>query len=365
MREELLYNIAVTMIPNIGPVLTKNLISHCGSAKAVFSESSQTLSKIPGIGEIKAEQVVNSDVLNRAEKELSFVEKKGIQALFYTDEKFPRRLRHHDGCPALIYYYGNADLNPIRTVGIVGTRKPTEQGKITAEKLTANLKEYNATVVSGLAFGVDAIAHKKSLENDMITLGIVAHGLDKVYPPEHRELAGKMVEHGGLITEFSSGTKPDKVNFPMRNRIIAGICDAIIVVESKEKGGSIITCEFANEYNKDVFAIPGKPSDECSRGCNALIKQNKAHLIEEIDDMAAIMRWEKKDKPKSIQTCLFIDMTYEETGIVDIIRNSKEMSLDSLSYHLKMTTSELAPLLLNLEFKGIIRSLPGKIYILA
>jgi DNA processing protein len=364
-QSELLYNIGITMIPNIGPISARNLIAHCGNSEAVFHEKVDALAKIPGIGTITAEQIVSADVFKKAEAEINFIEKNQITALFYLDEKFPRRLKHYDSCPILIYFKGNSDLNPLRSVGIVGTRRPTELGKIVTEKITEGLLPYGPSIISGLAFGIDGIAHRKSLECGLNTVGILGHGLDKVYPPEHRDLARKMIEgNGGLITEFCHGTKPDKVNFPMRNRIIAALCDAVIIIESKESGGSIITCEFANDFNKDVFAVPGKPSDEYSRGCNAMIKQNKAHLIEDADDLAAIMRWEKKEKSNSIQTSLFIDLSYEEQNVVDIIRIHKQVALDSLNYLLKMTTSELAPLLLGLEFKGVIRSLPGKMYIL-
>lgn len=363
--QELIYKIGITMIPDIGPIIAKTLISHCGSPEAVFSESVSTLSKIPGIGKIKADKIASAEIFNKAENEIKFLEKTNTTPLYYLDERFPRRLRHHDSCPLIIYYRGNADLNPLRTVGIVGTRRPTEQGKVITEKIAEGLQEYTPTIISGLAFGVDGITHRKCVEKNITTIAVLGHGLDKLYPPEHRELAHKILENGGLLTEFCSGTKPDKVNFPMRNRIIAGLSDAVVVIESKESGGSIITSEFANDYNKDVFAVPGKPSDEFSRGCNALIKQNKAHLLEGVEDLANIMRWEKKETSIAVQTSLFVDLSYEEQGIVDMIRNYKEIAVDSLSYHLKMTSSELAPMLLNLEFKGIIRSLPGKMYILS
>ena len=364
MKNDMLYKIALTFVPNIGPVLAKNLISYCGSVEAIFKENKKALSKIPGIGESRAKDILEAQVFGRAEHEMSFILKNDVQVLFFLDEKYPKRMKNFDYSPILLYYKGNQDLNHNRTVALVGTRKPTEHGKRITEILVENLKPYNVQIISGLAYGVDGITHKKAVAQNIPNIGVMGNGLDIIYPSDHKDLVKKMINNGGILTEFASGTKPDKNNFPMRNRIIAAMSDAVIVVESKASGGSIITAEFANEYNKDVFAIPGRYNDETSAGCNSLIKRNKAHLIENIDDLLYIMRWDDLDKKKSVQTSLFIDLEPEEQKIVDILREKKEMSIDEMTYALNIPTSTLAAQLLTLEFKGVLRSLPGKIYML-
>lgn len=362
---ETLYRIALTMVPNIGPVLSKNLIGYCGSAEAVFREKKSALSKIPGIGTLKAREINASVVLPRAEEELRFVEQNQVEVLFFLDDNYPRRLRHFDYSPLILYYRGNQDLNPHRTVGIVGTRTPSAHGRMLTEKLVDDLTDYGVVIVSGLAYGVDGCAHKKSIEVGLATLGVMGNGHDVIYPAAHKELAKKMLKNGGLLTEFCSQTRPDKVNFPMRNRIIAALADALVVIESKTSGGSIITAEFANEYNKDVFAIPGRPGDEWSGGCNALIKKNKAHLMEDLSDLLYIMRWDDIDHKKSVQTSLFIELDVEQQTIVDFIRMRKECGIEELIYGLNLPSSTLASQLLALEFKGVVRPLPGKRYILS
>ena len=362
---ETLYRIALTMVPNIGPVLSKNLLGYCGSAEAVFKEKKPALSKIPGIGASKAADIVKSKVLHRAEEELVFIEKNKIQILFFLDDNYPRRLRHFDYSPLLLYYKGSQPLNPHRTVGIVGTRSPSVQGKMITEKIVEDLAELGVVIISGLAYGIDGCAHKKSVEKEIPTIGVMGNGHDIIYPATHKELAKKMIKNGGLLTEFCSQTRPDKVNFPMRNRIIAALSDALIVVESKTSGGSIITAEFANEYNKDVFAIPGRPGDEWSGGCNALIKKHKAHLMEDVNDLLYIMRWDDIDRKKTVQTSMFIELDPEQEAIVDFIRMRKETGIEELIYGLNLPSSILASQLLALEFKGVVRALPGKRYILA
>ncbi|MBC7884026.1 MAG: DNA-protecting protein DprA, partial [Saprospiraceae bacterium] len=239
-----------------------------------------------------------------------------------------------------------------------------EYGKIMCDRIIEGLLSYNVLLVSGLAFGVDAAAHRKCVESGIPTVGILGHGLDIIYPTEHKALSKKMIENGGLLTEFPSETKPDRENFPMRNRIIASISDVVVVIESKRKGGSIITAEFANEYNKDVFAVPGSVTDELSEGCNKLIKQNKAHLIESAADISYIMRWEEIDAGKVIQKQLFVELDEIETIMIGYIRDNKEISIDALTYKMGMTPSDVSSLLLTLEFKGLVKTLPGKKYML-
>ncbi len=362
--DELLYKIAMTRIPSVGAVTAKTLISYCGSVEAVFSAKKRELLKIPGIGERIANNILQRDYLAEAEKELHFIEKNEVRPIFYLDDDYPERLRHYHDSPIMLYYRGTADLNTDRTVGIVGTRNPTPQGVAICEEIVEGLKPYKTIIISGLAYGIDVAAHRKCIESGIPTLGILGHGFATIYPPSHRSIAEKMMENGGLITEYPSDTKPDKENFPMRNRIIAGLCDALIVVETASKGGSMITAQMANEYNKDVFAVPGRVKDKLSQGCNQLIKTHKALLLENADDIAYILRWEELDNRRQIQQQLFVELTDAEKIIVNLLNQISEASIDKLIVATNITGSEMASLLLSLEFKGIVKSLPGKRYAL-
>ncbi len=255
--KELPYQIALTLLPNIGDVLAKSLVSYCGSASEVFKTKDKLLQKIPGIGEQIAKQIVKSKhVITRAEEEAEFIEKYKIEALFFTDEKYPGRLKYCNDGPVMLYYKGSADLNKEKIVAVVGTRTPDEYGKEITRQFIKDLKGSDVLVVSGLAYGIDIQAHKTALENELETVGVVSHGLDRVYPGAHAAVAKKMLKQGGMLTDFMSGTNPDAVNFPKRNRIVAGMCDALVVVLSKREGGSLISATIANSYNKDVFAFP-------------------------------------------------------------------------------------------------------------
>jgi DNA processing protein len=365
MHHDLLYQIGLSKTIHIGPVLSKTLIAYCGSAKAVFDSKISELAKIPGIG-LTTSGLIKKDILKDAEQEIESCIKRDIQILSFLDEAYPSRLKHINSNPIVLYKLGKGSLNPHRSISIVGTRTPTVNGRIHTEKIVEDLAPMNATVVSGFAYGVDSVCHKKCVEHNIPTIAVLGNGLDKIYPSENRELFYKILEneYSCLLTEFPLGTGPDKPNFPMRNRIIAAISDATIVVESKIKGGSMITAEFANEFNKDVFAIPGRPSDNYSSGCNALIKKHKAHLFENIKDLIYIMRWDVLNKKKAIQTSLFVNLEEEEKPLYDLLKTEKELSIDQLCYKLGLPASEVATLLLTMEFKGLLRSLPGKMYCL-
>lgn len=352
------------MVPDVGPVNAKMLISYCGSAEAVLSSTKKQLLKIPGIGPKTVEKIQNADPLERAQEQIDFLEKNGGKAVHFHSDQYPQRLKHYENSPLVLYYKGEMNLNHPRTVGIVGTRKPTEWGKINCEKLVEGLKDYGVQIISGLAFGIDSCAHRAAVDHDIETIGVTAHGLDRLYPAQNADLARKMIQKGGVLCEYPTGTNPDRENFPMRNRIIASMSDAIVVVESNRKGGSIITAEFANSYNKDVFAIPGRVTDPVSEGCNKLIKQHKANLLESAADISYIMRWDEIDKQRVVQKALFIDYTPQEQLLVDILKTKDAVTVDELNYALKMPPSELAAMLLTLEFKGALRSLPGKKYML-
>ena len=366
MDKNLLHNIALTLVSDVGPVMAKLLISYCGSAEAVFRASKKELYRIPQVGTKIINGIQNNkEAFTKAEAQLAYLERIDGKAITFHSNEYPRRLKHFDSSPLVIYCRGSMNLNHPRTVAIIGTRMPTEQGKINCERLVEGLKPYDVQIISGLAFGIDTCAHSQAVKEGIETIGVMGHGLDRLYPSANKKLAARMIIHGGLVTEFPTETKPDRENFPMRNRIIASMSDVVVVVESKKKGGSIITSEFANAYNKDVFAIPGRVTDQNSEGCNRLIKQHKAHLLESADDIGYIMRWDEFDKKKSIQKSLFIEYDDEEKRIVDVIKEANEITIDGLNAKVGMTPSSLAAMLLNLEFKGAIRSLPGKKYILS
>lgn len=365
MSNDLLYKMAVTRIPKVGGVLAKNLISYCGGAAEVFKANKRELLKVPGIGRVIANNILTQQVLHEAEAELEWIEKHDIQPIFYLDEAYPKRMRVYGEAPLMMYYKGNADLNAARIVSIVGTRKPTERGKAACEDIVEGLKNYDVLVISGLAYGIDVTAHRKCLEMDIPTIGILGHGLDQIYPAQHRQIGLEMCNNGGLLTEFSYKVGPNREHFPMRNRIIAGMSDALIVVESAQGGGSIISAELGNKYNKSVFAVPGRRTDEQSKGCNHLIKTNKAHLLESVEDLAYIMEWIEEGAPKpAVQQQLFVDLAPEEQRIVDILKSADEVDIDTITYQAGMYPAQVSSLLLNLEFKGLLKSLPGKRYML-
>ena len=362
MSDELLYQVGLTLIPLVGDVNGKRLLAYCGSPEAVFKEKRATLEKIPGIGQVIINSIVNHKVFNRAEKEIEFIEKNEITPLFFTNPEYPTRLINCDDGPLLLYYKGTANLNQQRVVAIVGTRRATNYGRKKCEEFVDYLKNKDVLIISGLAYGIDSCAHRRSVTNQMKTIGILGHGLDRLYPAQNRKLADKMLENGGLLTEFKSETNPDRENFPKRNRIVAGMCDAAIVVESGRKGGALITAEIANSYHRDVFAIPGRTDDEMSEGCNLLIKTNRAALAETGKDIAYIMGWDDKPVRKKEQAQLFVQLSVEEQNILEIIRDAKEIGIDQLVLTCGLPTSKVAAALLNLEFEGIIKSLPGKQY---
>lgn len=360
---KLSYQIALTLISGIGDVLAKNLISYCGSAEAVFKTPKQTLLKIPGIGRATALAIAESrDLLKRAEQEEVFIEKYKIKPLFFTDAAYPKRLKNCTDAPIMLYYKGNVDLNAIRVVNIVGTRKVTEYGKLVCMQLVEQLKVYHPVVISGLAYGVDVHAHRECLKQDVPTVAVLGHGLDRIYPAAHRSVAEKMVQNGGLLSDFVSGTNPDRENFPKRNRIIAGLADATIVVEAAETGGAIITAVIANSYNRDVFAIPGRVNDTYSSGCNHLIKTNRAALVSSGADIAYSLGWDIGDQKKGVQRQLLVELTTEEQVIVDLLQTHSSLAIDELMLRSTMNLSILAGVLLNLELKGVVLSLPGKMY---
>jgi DNA processing protein len=358
---ELLYRVALTKIPKVGAITAKNLISHCGSAEDVFKASKKELLLIPNIGPSVADNILKQDVLKWAEKELLFIEKNDIKVLCYSDKDYPERLKTIYDSPALLYYKGNADLNHGRTLGIVGTRKPSTYAARVCEDITEGLKEYNPLIISGLAYGVDITAHRRCLDVNIPTVGVMGHGLQRMYPNEHREAAREMVENGGLLTEYPSDQDPDREHFPMRNRIIAGLSDVLIVIETGMHGGSMISANVALDYGRELCAVPGRAGDKNAAGCNNLIRQHKATLIESAEDIATLMLWRNLDETKVVQSQMFVQLTDNQQLIVNVMQQSEGgVTIDTLAYQTKLTQSVTASLLLELEFKGVVRALPGK-----
>ena len=365
LTNELLYQLALTEVPNIGCVHAKILAQEFGSAEKIFKAKQQLLEKIEGIGEVRAKAIKAFNNFSKAEDEIKFIEKYKIIPLFLTDKNYPQRLLNCYDSPTLLFYKGDADLNASKVVAIIGTRNHTEYGKQQTEKLVKELSSQNILVVSGMAFGIDAIAHKTAFKNNLATVGVLGHGLDQIYPPEHSTLAKDMLKHGGgLLTEFRSNTKPDKHNFPTRNRIVAGMSDATVVIETGEKGGSMITAELANGYNKDVFALPGRVNDHKSTGCNFLIRNNKAMLLTDAEELIEVMGWEEKSQRSGArsQKELFIELSKDEKIIVDILKEKDLVHVDELNFKSGLSSSSMAVAILNLELQGVVATLPGKLY---
>ena len=359
------YQIALTLVPGVGSILIRQLISYCGSAANVFHAPLARLLKVPGIGEVTARAILKPDVLAQAERVSQRVEKMGATALFYTDKAFPARLKTLYDAPALLYFHGSGNLNAPRTIGLVGTRQATGYGRRITTEIVEALVPYGVHVISGLAYGIDIAAHRASLVNSLPTIGVMASGLDVIYPNVHQKTAGEMLMLGGLLTESPPGTKPDAHLFPARNRIIAGLSDAVVVVEAAAKGGALITAEYANNYHRDVFAVPGQLNQAFSAGCNKLIRENKAQIYTSPKDLIETLNWDAPaDQPtrKTQAPPLPVDVTEEESQVLSLLRHATDLHIDDLSWQSQIPMGRLASLLLSLEFRGFVRSLPGKKY---
>ena len=359
----LFHQIALSCLPGIGSVLARNLLSYFGNEEEVFKAKSQHLVKVPGIGPKTLELLLNHEVFKFAEVELKFIDKYKIKPLFLTDLDYPKRLRNCTDAPVMLYFKGNADLNKSKIISVVGTRNATDYGREICKNLIANLQVYDPLIVSGLAYGIDGAAHKESLKLEIPTIGVLAHGLDRIYPAQHRNMAEKMLDCGGLLTEFMSGTIPITQNFPTRNRIIAGLSDVTIVIEASIKGGALITAELANSYNRDVFAFPGRINDEFSLGCNHLIKTHRANLITKVEDIEYIMGWNRDiEVPAKPQLSLPLNLSADEQIIANVLSSKGSVAIDELSFLTGLQQSRLAVTILGMEMKGNIISLPGKVY---
>jgi DNA processing protein len=360
------YKIGMDLIPGIGSVLAKKIIEFTGSPEEVFRCRESLLRTIPGIGKTLAGNIASQQILSKAEREIDFITRYKIKTLYYLDDDYPDRLKQCSDSPVIIYIKGNADLNHPKILSIVGTRNATSYGLDFCRNLIEELasKGHDPLIVSGLAYGIDICAHKAALDNKLQTIACLAHGLSTIYPPAHRNIAGKIAEQGALVTDFISSILPERGNFIKRNRIIAGLSDATIVIESSNKGGALITADLANSYNRDVFALPGRVTDRRSQGCNNLIKINKAALIEKAKDIEYILGWTTRENsltdsnPPGME-----EMDDDEKAIIRLLLDgNREMSADNISADTGFGAGKTSFILLNLEFKGHVISLPGKVY---
>jgi len=355
------YQIALTLLKGIGPKKAKLLLSKLDSIESIFNDSYSKISGLTGMGINLLKQMDRKDALAKSISYQDYFTKNGIQTHFYTEKNYPRRLKQCADAPLLLFSKGNMDFNASKLVSVVGTRNASEYGKSICEELINGFVGKDIVVISGMAYGIDICVDQLCVKHHIPTIGVLGHGLDRIYPSIHKGTANKMMLNGGLLTEFLPGTNPDRENFPMRNRIVAGMSDATIVVESKDSGGSLITAELANDYSRDVFAYPGNVGQIYSKGCNALIAKQKAHLITNSADFLELMHWEEESKT-TVQTQLFIDLTPEELSIINLFKTESELNIDVISMKSNLPISKTNVLMFNLELSGIVKSLPGKMY---
>lgn len=367
MNLEIVYRIALIQLPGIGDLYAKLLTEYFKSAQYLFNASRKELSEIPGVGNVLlstlCSNLLKKKALERAKHEIEFAEKHGISIWSYDDKNYPAKLKECNDGPFIVYYKGAPVLNTTKIVSIVGTRRATAYGQDLTRKIVQEFQNQQILVVSGLAYGIDSFAHKFSLEYGIPTVGVLAHGLDKIYPQKNREIAKNMLKNGGLLSEFMIGTNPERENFPKRNRIVAGISDATLLIEAANKGGALITANIANSYGRDVFAAPGRTIDTYSKGCNALIKSNKAALIESGKDVLSAMNWiQTTQREKTTQTDLFHQFTDEEKRIIEIIQIKGVSSKEQIAIRLNTSVRKISCLLFNLELNGAIKAIPGNSY---
>ena len=361
-ENELLHLLALQKIDGVGDIMAKKLLQHCGSAEAIFSSKSTQLASIDGVGKILLQNLKNKAVLQQAETELRFIQKNDINVTYFKDENYPDRLKHCVDGPTLLFTSGNINLKKRHIISIVGTRQITPYGIDFCKNLIAQLAPLNPIIVSGFAYGVDIVAHQAAMENNLQTIGILAHGLNQIYPKTHKKYMAKMEQNGGFMTEFWSDSNPEKENFVKRNRIVAGISEATIVIESADKGGSLITANLANDYNRDVFAVPGRITDKYSQGCNNLIKTQRAHLLSSAADILYILNWDMDKKEKTIQKQLFIDLEPVEQKVFDFLQKNGKEQMDIIALICELPIFKVSSILLNMELKGVVRPLPGKLF---
>ena len=365
MSEVLLkHKIALGLIPRIGDVNARKLVAHFGSVEAVFMESYRNMIKIPGIGPGLAQYICNRSYLDAAGKEAEYIEKNNIRTYFYLDNDYPFRLKQCDDSPVVFYFRGNCSLDSPKMLSIVGTRNATGRGKELCNDIIGELgrDHPDLVIVSGLAYGIDIAAHKAALAHNLATIGVLGHGFRTMYPSVHTSTANAMIKNGGLLSDFLSDALPERNNFLKRNRIIAGLSDATLVIESGIKGGALITADIAGSYNRDVFAVPGRPDDQFSAGCNDLIRNNKASLVECAGDIEFALNWKTEKSKLPVQTMLFSELNEKEKAVFELISKEGELPIDIICRSMGMPVYKLSSLLLQMEFKGVLKCYPGNIY---
>ena len=366
--DTVLCQIALTRIPQVGLVTARNLVAWCGGPEGIFSAKKAELLKIPGVGPGIVEAITSAETLHAAEQELRFMEQNGIESLFFTDATFPSRLKQRRDAPVMLFFKGSDHslLDAPRMVAIVGTRQMSDYGRAMTEALVDGLAAHQVVIVSGLAYGIDITAHRRATAMGVPNIGVLGHGLGSIYPAAHKNVAMRMIENGGLLTEYLHRDGPDREHFPMRNRIISGLCDALVVVETANSGGSMISAEFALKHQLEVFAVPGRANDAKSAGCNLLIKSHRARLLESAQDLIEVMGWATDGgTPRAIQGKLFADLSEHETAVFESIKAQPNIGIDALCERLALDTGVLAAIILQLEFKGMLKTHPGKTYTIA
>ncbi len=362
MTSDTKYLLGLIELPRIGDIIARKLVNHYGSAKDVFEVIRSSVKESEALWSKKiVASICTEPDWDEIDQEISFMEKNDVQAISVVDEGYPRRLKFCNDAPLVLFIRGNVDLNHAKILAVVGTRNATIHGKKITTKIIKDLVDQDVLILSGLAFGIDIKAHQAALDHKLPTVAVLAHGLDIIYPPEHRREAHEMERNGALITEFRRGTKPDRENFPKRNRIVAGMADAILVIESQRTGGSMITADLGFGYARDVFAVPGRPGDKQSEGCNFLIRQNKASLVESAIDIKFLMNWKEDPRPMEIQKQLFVELSPTEEVLVQILKESGKMPMDELCLTAGISVSQASVPLLTLELNGLVRTLPGKV----
>jgi DNA processing protein len=361
-EQDLIHLLALQQVEGVGDIMAKKLINHCGSAEAVFKTKTSQIAAIDGIGSILLKNLKNKSVFEKAEQELEFIKSNEINVAYFQDENYPDRLKHCIDGPVLLFTSGNINLKNKKIISIVGTRQITSYGMEFCRKLIEDLAPLDPVIISGFAYGVDIFAHQLAMEHDLQTIGVVAHGLNQIYPKSHKKYVAKVEQNGGFMTEFWSSSNPEKENFVRRNRIVAGISEATIVIESAERGGSLITANIANDYNRDVFAVPGRTTDKYSAGCNNLIKTQKANLLTSAADLVYILNWDIESRAKPVQKQLFVTLENDEQKVYDyLLKNGKEL-MDIIALRCDFPIYKISGMLLNMELKGVIRPLPGKLF---
>lgn len=367
-EKELHFLLALQKVEGVGDIIAKKLLNHFHSAEEIFKAKASQLAAVDGVGKILLQNLKNKTLFVQAEEELQYIQRNNIKVSFFKEEDYPDRLKHCIDSPLLLFTAGNMNLQQKRIISIVGTRQMTSYGMDFCKKLIADLAPLAPIIVSGFAYGVDIAAHQAAMDNNLQTIGVLAHGLNQIYPKVHKKYLLKMEENGGFMTDFWSTSNPDRENFIKRNRIVAGISEATIVIESADKGGSLITANMANDYNREVFAVPGRTSDKYSQGCNNLIKTQKAHVLTSAADLIYMLNWDfgmgsksHHDK-KSIQKQLFIDLETEEQRIYDFLQKNGKEQMDILAMQCELPIFKLSSLLLSMELKGVVRPLPGKLF---